>query len=230
MNDGRFFRVYFVKDVMTGDPVTLAPDASAAEALALCREHHIRHIPVLEGGRLVGMVSDRDLRDASPPLETEDRAAALSRIKVGEVMSAEVITAYPQDPVGYAAQVMYEQKIDGMPVVAEEVPEGRDGELLGIVTSSDVLRALVELTGVHESGSQIEVEARDTGGAVVEVADEIRELGGEVISVLSVADEASGTRTMIFRLSADDPSTIVQSLEVAGYSASWITIPRRPRA
>lgn len=221
--------MYFVRDVMTQDPVTLSPGASAAEALTLCREHRIRHIPVLEDGSLVGIVSDRDLREASPPPGTENRDEELRRISVGEVMSTGVITAHPQDPIGYVAQEMYESKIQGIPVLAEEAPEGEVGELLGIVTSSDVMQALVELTGVHESGSQVEVKGPDRSGIVVDVASEIREIGAGVISVLSTPDKASGGRTMIFRLSAEDPSTIAQSLEVAGYSASWVTIPKRPR-
>jgi acetoin utilization protein AcuB len=214
---------------MTVDPVTLSPGASAAEALALCREHRIRHVPVLEGGRLVGIVSDRDLRDASPPPGTGDRAEALRRIKVEDVMSTVVVTAHPQDPIGYVAQEMYQRKVQGIPVLAEESPEGEVGELLGIVTSSDVMQALVELTGVHESGSQVEVKGPDRSGIVVDVAAEIRDLRAGVVSVLSVPDTSTGGRHMLFRLSAEDPSTIVQSLEVAGYSASWVNVPKRPR-
>src|SRR5436305_7192064 len=133
---------------MTQDPITLPPEASVAEALTLCRERRIRHIPILEEGRLIGIVSDRDLRDASPALGEPERASALQEIRVGDVMTPEVSTVNPQDSIENAAQEMYELKIESLPVVAERavVDEGSavvEEELLGIVTSSDVMRALV---------------------------------------------------------------------------------------
>src|SRR4028119_1186788 len=121
---------------MTRNLVTLSPDASVAEALTPCRERRIRHIPIVEEGRLVGIVSDRDLRDASPALGDAERASTLQEIRVGDVMTREVSTADPQDPIENVAQEMYELKIGSLPVVAEEDEE----KLLGIVTSSDVMR------------------------------------------------------------------------------------------
>lgn len=216
-----------MRDLMTPSPMTLEADATAAQALALCNEHRIRHVIVLEKGRLVGIVSDRDLRDASPAVSEMDggaQEAALEKIRVGEVMARDPITVHPQDLVGFAAQEMYERKIDALPVISEEE------ELLGIVTSTDVMRALVTLTGVHESGCQVQVSAPDREGIIAEIADEIHALEADIISVLSSPEKKFGNRTMIFRLAVENPSTVVQSLEMAGYSASWITIPRRPRS
>ncbi|MCA1719089.1 MAG: CBS domain-containing protein [Actinobacteria bacterium] len=121
---------------MTQEVVTAAPQTTAAEALALCRGNRIRHLPVLQGGRLVGVISDRDLRAATPALGDPARAEALDRIRVADEMARDVVTARPEDPIEDAAMTMYERKIGCLPVV--------DGEdLVGIVTSSDVLRALV---------------------------------------------------------------------------------------
>lgn len=108
-----------VRDWMTRKLVTLSPEASVADALSLCRERRIRHIPILEEGHLVGIVSDRDLRDASPALGDADRANTLQRIRVGDVMTREVITADPQDSIENVAQEMYDMKIQSLPVVAE---------------------------------------------------------------------------------------------------------------
>ena len=220
--------MFQMRDLMTPAPVTLGTDATAAEALALCNEHEIRHVIVLADGKLVGIVSDRDLRDASPAIggtESVDRKTALEKLRVGDVMTGDPITVHPQDLVGFAAQEMFERKIDALPVVSEE---GDEEELLGIVTSTDVLRALVTLTGIHESGCQVKVTAPDRDGIVAEVADEIRALDADIVSVLSSPEKKFDNRTMLFRLAVEDPSTVVQSLEMAGYSASWITIPRRP--
>lgn len=219
--------MFQMRDLMTPAPVTLGTRATAAEALALCNEHEIRHVIVLEDGELVGIVSDRDLRDASPAIGGDvDQKTALEKLRVGDVMTPDPITVHPQDLVGFAAQEMYERKIDALPVVSED---GDEEELIGIVTSTDVMRALVTLTGVHESGCQVQVTAPDREGIVAEVADEIRALDADIVSVLSSPQKKFDNRTMIFRLAVEDPSTVVQSLEMAGYSASWITIPRRPR-
>lgn len=219
--------MFQMRDLMTPAPVTLGTEATAAEALALCNEHEIRHVIVLENGELVGIVSDRDLRDASPALgDNVDQRTELEKLRVGDVMTPDLITVHPQDLVGFAAQEMYERKIDALPVISEE---GDEEELIGIVTSTDVMRALVTLTGIHESGCQVQVTAPDREGIVAEVADEIRALDADIVSVLSSPQKKFDNRTMIFRLAVEDPSTVVQSLEMAGYSASWITIPRRPR-
>jgi acetoin utilization protein AcuB len=208
-----------VRDWMTRNLVTLSPEASVAEALTLCRERRIRHIPILEEGRLVGIVSDRDLRDASPALGDADRASTLQEIRLGDVMTREVSTADPQDPIENAAQEMYELKIGSLPVVAEEDEE----KLVGIVTSSDVMRALVMLAGLPEPGCRIEVRAPNRAGILAEVADHIQDLGVDIFSVLSDPDRRSSNRTMIFQLVTADPSSVIEGLKMAGYEVSWVS-------
>ncbi len=209
-----------VRDLMTRELITLGPEASVAEAIQLCREQRIRHVPILDGEELVGIVSDRDLSEASPASDDPNREEAMQRLRVGDIMSQEVITVHPQDPTGYAAKEMYERKLDALPVMDEQ-------NLIGIVTSTDVMRALVMLTGVHESGSQVEIQASNKSGVLADVAEIIRDLDVDIVSALSAPEKRAGNRTMVFRLAAEDPSTVVQSLQMAGYSASWVNIPSR---
>jgi acetoin utilization protein AcuB len=220
--------VLLVQDWMTRNLVTLSPEASVAEALTLCRERRIRHIPILEERRLVGIVSDRDLRDASPALGDPERGRTLQEIRVGDVMTREVITADPQETIENAAREMYELKIQSLPVVAEGpvVDEGSavaEEELLGIVTSSDVMRALVMLAGLPEPGCRIEVRAPNRAGILAEVAGKIQDLGVDIGSVLSDPDRRSGNRTMVFQLACVDPSNVMQGLKMAGYDVSWMS-------
>jgi acetoin utilization protein AcuB len=221
--------VLLARDWMTRKLVTLSPEASVAEALTLCRERRIRHIPILEEGRLVGIVSDRDLRDASPALGDAQRASALQEIRVGDVMTREVSTADPQDSIENLAQEMYELKIGSLPVVAEGpmVDEGlvavAEEELMGIVTSSDVMRALVTLAGLPEPGCRIEVRAPNRAGILAEVAGKIQDLEVDIFSVLSDPDRRSGNRTMVFQLETTDPSSVMQGLKMAGYEVSWVS-------
>jgi acetoin utilization protein AcuB len=217
-----------VRDWMTEHLVTLSPEASVAEALTLCRKRRIRHIPILDKGRLVGIVSDRDLRDASPTLGDPERARILQEIRVADVMSREVITVDPQDSIENAAQQMYELKIESLPVVSEGVVADAgstvaEEEVLGIVTSSDVMRALVTLAGLPEPGCRIEVSVPNREGILAEVAGKIRDLEVDIVSVLSDPDRRSGQRTMVFQLATADPSSVMQSLKTAGYEVSWVS-------
>jgi acetoin utilization protein AcuB len=207
--------VLLVQDFMKGEVLTLSPDASAFDALRLCHDRRIRHIPIVEDGRLVGIISDRDILAASPPLGDRQRVDVLKGTRLGDVMAREVVTTYPQDTLVHAAQVMYERKIDSLPVMAEE-------ELVGIVTSSDVMRALVTLSGALEPGvCRVAVRARKPG-ALAEAADIIRDQGVDVFNVLSSPQKLTAyDRTLVFQLMIKDPSSVVRALEGTGIEVSW---------
>lgn len=205
-----------VRDSMTREVVTVGPETTAAEALALCREKGIRHLPVLEGGWLVGMISDRDLRSATPALGDPDRAEALERIRVADEMAKEVATVRPEDPIEEAAIEMYERKIGCLPVVD-------DGNLVGIVTSSDVMRAFVRLVGAHAPGSRVEVALSRRPGAFAGVAGILQNAGVNIVSVLasSKGEDEAGERVAVFRIDTIDPRRVVEDLEAAGYAVRW---------
>jgi acetoin utilization protein AcuB len=205
-----------VRDSMTQELVTVVPETTAAEALALCRTNRIRHLPILEGGRLVGVISDRDLRAATPALGDRARAEALERIRVADEMTRDLTTARPEDPIEDAAMAMYERKIGCLPVV--------DGEdLVGIVTSSDVLRALVRLVGAHEPGSRLEVALLSHSGSLAEVTQIIRDEGVDIVSVLASSEheDKAGERIAVLRVATIDPKQVVESLRAAGYRILW---------
>lgn len=205
-----------VEDSMTHEVVTLGPDTTAEEALGLSRSKRIRHFPVVENGALVGVVSDRDLRSATPVLGDPGRAAALKEILVSGVMNREPITADPRDPIELAANVMRERRIGCLPVV-------EDGRLVGIITSSDVMEALVYLVGVHEPGSRLEVTLPDRPDSLAEVAGIFRDAGVNVLSVVAapLRGTPTGERIAVFRIGTINPRGAVESLEAAGYRVLW---------
>lgn len=206
--------VLLVRDSMTREVVTVGPETTAAEALALCRENGIRHLPVLEGGRLVGVISDRDLRSATPALGDPSRAEALQKIQVGDEMIRDVETARPEDPIEDAASEMYEKRIGCLPVVDGE-------ELVGIITTSDVMRALAWLVGVHEPGSRLEVALPDRPGELAKVAGIIRDENVNIVSVLAPSEREGERRVAVFRLDTINPRRVVASLKEAGYPVLW---------
>ena len=213
-----------VRDSMVRGVITVSPETTAAEALALCREKGIRHLPVIEGGRMVGLISDRDLRLATPALGDPKRAAALQKILVGDAMSREITTADPEDPIEQAAMAMHERKIGCLPVV-----EGDD--LVGILTASDVMVALVTLVGAHEPGSRLEVAFPDRPGSLAELAGIVRDEGVNIVSVLSAPVEGDGgpqRSVAVIRLATIDTSGVVRSLERAGFSVLWPSMLQGP--
>jgi len=209
-----------VRDSMTREVVTLSPQTTAAEALALCRERGIRHLPVMDGGRLAGVVSDRDLRSATPALGDPARAEALQKLRVWGVMVRDVMTAHPEDPIEQAANIMREKKIGCLPVLEAD-------ELVGILTSSDVMEALVYLVGAHEPGSRVEVIMPDRPGTLAGVAGLFGELGINIVSVVAGARQKTQEggllegRIGIFKIDTIAPGEAVEVLEQAGYRVLW---------
>jgi acetoin utilization protein AcuB len=205
-----------VRNSMTRELVTVVPETTAAEALALCRMSRIRHLPVLEGRRLVGVISDRDLRAATPALGDLARAEALDRIRVADEMARDVTTARPEDPIEDAAMVMYEGKIGCLPVV--------DGEdLVGMLTTSDIMRALVRLVGAHKPGSRLEVALPSRSGSMAEVTQIVRDEGVDIVSVLASSEheDEAGERVAVLRVATIDPKQVVESLRAARYRILW---------
>ncbi len=195
---------------MTREVITLGPEASAAEAWSLCREHRIRHIPVVQDGRLAGMVSDRDLRDVSPSSQDNRDAATLQWVSVGDMMTRSPITISPFDTIDHAAREMHTRKIGCLPVVDE-------GELVGIVTSSDMMRALMDLVGAHGFGSWVEVEVPNEPGQLANLTDVIRNLKVNIAGVFVAPASRETYRAIVLRLETGKPAGIVNTLQEAGY-------------
>jgi len=132
-----------IKDRMTRSPITAPPEMPMQEALKLMRERGIRRLPVVDKkGKLVGIVSDRDLLHASPSdatsLSVWELNYLLSKVTLKELMTTPVITVTPETPVQEAARIMAEEKIGGLPVV-------QAGKVVGIITETDLFRVLLEL-------------------------------------------------------------------------------------
>ncbi len=188
-----------VEKWMTKSPVTVNEGDSLATAIRLLKEKRVRRLPVLREGRLVGIVSDRDLKEASPSKATSldiwELHFLLEKLTVADVMTRKVVTITPDTTIEKAALLMMEKKIGGLPVVDAAK------NLVGILTEDDVFRALVEVTGVHKGKTRISVLIPDKPGTIKEVADICREKGGRILSILtSYAKVPPGKRELIMRV------------------------------
>jgi acetoin utilization protein AcuB len=134
-----------VEECMTHRVVTAKPRESAAHARAVMEEHRVNQLPVLEGPKVVGIVTDRDLRDAFPSIAESmgsrrklPKGADPQTIVVEDLMARDVLTVEPDEPLVSAAELLRRERIGALPVV-------RSGRLVGILTRSDLLDALVRL-------------------------------------------------------------------------------------
>jgi len=199
-----------VREIMHAEPVTVAPGVALEEAYALMNERRIRHLPVVEGGRVVGVVTDRDLRLATSRLAPVPFAAGT---QVREVMSRPVQTAHPLDPIENAARVMRELKIGCLPVL--------DGEaLVGIVTGVDILDALLKLTGVGRPSGRLEVCLPDRPGELARLTDHLGRAHVNIHSVLSYPDDQHRGR-IVLRVGTIDIRVLAAGLADAGFEVLW---------
>ena len=188
-----------VKDWMTTDVITVQPDTSVMKASQMMKENGIRHLPVVDDKRkVVGIVSDRDLKEASPSkattLDVHELYYLLSELKIKDIMTRHVITVRPEDTIERAAVIMLEKKVTGLPVV--------DGdELVGILAQGDVFRVLTSITGIYRGGSLFAFALEDRPGSIKEVGDVIRRYGGHMVSILSTYDKfEEGVRQVHIRV------------------------------
>jgi len=144
-----------VEDIMKTEVIKLQPHETIETALKLLNQYHIRHLPIVDDqNQVIGIVSDRDVRDASPSIfyQDEDRSELQNTIET--IMTTPVITVHPLDFVEETASIFYEQEIACVPVT-------KSNKLVGIVTEKDMLYTMIQLTGVHVQSSQIEIKVYD---------------------------------------------------------------------
>ncbi len=200
-------REYMSQPVISADPTT-----PITEALKTMRERGIRRLPVVDPtGRLRGIVSDRDLLHAAPSQATSlsiwEITYLLGRITVEKVMTKEVLTVGPDTPVERAAQIMVDHKIGGLPVV-----DG--GNLVGVITETDIFRLFTTLLGVRESGVALTATAPDRPGLLADLTGATARAGGDVRAIVTYPTD-DGSKAAIF-------------LKVTGVSTEGLTEAIRP--
>ena len=192
----------FVRNHMTREPVTIAPDATVREALALMQAAGCRHLPVVEEGHLIGLVTKRILLAA---LSAGEQAASPT---VGRVMVDRPVTVTPDCPVEEAALLMREQGIGSLPVL-------EDGRLAGIITQTDMVEALVRFFGLRHPGIRVVVETPHRTGALAEITGVIHLLRIPILGIACLPLEDGGVQTVL-RLAVANPAPVVTALMEKG--------------
>ena len=186
-----------IRDWMTTDVITATPETSMLKVSKMMKEYDIRRVPVVDAqNKVVGIVSDRDVKDASPSkattLDMHELYYLLSEIKVRDIMTPDPVTVEVRDTVERVALLMEERSIGGLPVVDDE------GSLVGIITDHDIFKVLVQITGVRHGGVQVALAVEDLPGVMRPIFDLLREYDASLISMLSSDSKRGGNWREVF--------------------------------
>ncbi|KIL48324.1 acetoin utilization protein AcuB [Jeotgalibacillus alimentarius] len=212
-----------IEDMMVRDVHTLAPDSTLAEAIELMGNKKVRHLPVTDvTGKVVGIITDRDIKEFSPsPFQTNENKD-LFETKLLDIMTTPVITGHPLDFVEEIAVLFMEEKIGCLPIVS-------DDKLIGMITETDLLHTLVQLTGATQPGSQIEVKVPNKQGMLYEVAGIIRKNHSNIHSVLVYPDrQDENYKVLVFRVQTMNPMSVIEDLRAEGHDVLWPNLPSSP--
>jgi acetoin utilization protein AcuB len=204
-----------VEKRMKRDVITVRPDDPIRHAMELLKGHHIRQLPVVEDGKVVGIITDRDLREASASsaisLSIWELNYLLEQTTVKEIMTKDVITITSETPVEEAARLIHDLKIGGLPVVDEE-------KLVGIITEVDLLEMFLEVMGINGASVRIDVVLSDDPKDFEIASKIVQDTGGEILSVaISRAEDVPDEKVCFFRLGPCDPAPIKAALTKAGH-------------
>jgi acetoin utilization protein AcuB len=200
-----------VRDRMSKNPYTITAETSVQDALKRMHEIHVRRFPVVnKAGKLVGIVAEKDLLYASPSpattLSIHELHYLLSKLTVAEVMKQDIITVAENTPVEDAARIMTDRKIGGLLVV-------RDGQLIGIITESDLFKLFQELFGARKQGVRLTLLLPEVKGALAKVTTAIAQKGGDIIALGTFLGEDPTNFLLTLKVADVPKDTLVETLK-----------------
>ena len=206
----------FVAERMSRQPISVGADASISEAARIMKKHHFHRMIVIEGGKLVGYFSDRDIMRVAPsPATTLSRYEVrelLDKLKVSEIMHRKVITVSEDATIEEAALIMYNNKVGGLPVISEV------GAVVGIITATDILKTFVDVMGLPSGRTRLTLEIEDKVGTIAEITGIFASKNINIDSIIT-CKQADGTYKLVVRLddTGVDVEGIIGELNAKGY-------------
>jgi acetoin utilization protein AcuB len=186
-----------VGERMSRPVISVSPDAPINDVLAMFKKEHIRRAPVLKDGKLVGIISQGDLLNASPSsvttLSVWEMNYLLSKVTVKQVMSKKVSTVDIDTPIEEAARIMADNKIGGMPVM-------NNGRVVGMITETDLFKVFLELMGARDKGIRVTATIDDKPGELAKVTKVIADAGGNFVSFGFFAGQDASTKVLTFKV------------------------------
>lgn len=199
-----------VKERMSKPVITVPPEMPILDALNLLQKERIRRAPVVKDGKMVGIVSDKDLLNASPSdatsLSVWEINYLMSKVQVDDVMTRDVLTITEDTPLEEAARIMADNKVGGLPIM-------RDGRLAGIITETDLFKILLELMGARDTGVRVTALVPDRLGELAAITEAIAEAGGSFLSFGQFSGDDTETRIVTFKVAGIDEKTAREKIE-----------------
>jgi len=209
-----------IRDVMTNNPVTVNSDTLVFDARKIMKEKNFRRLPVVDKGKLLGVVTLQDINEAVPPPTDSSSAhqyySIYSKMKVKEIMKANPFTVSPDTPFEEALKIGQDKKISSYLVV-------EDGKLVGIATESDLVRFITRVLGLQDEGARITVEG--LGGKLGELQQVISTLDQHKTAIISMMSFQKADKTdwmIILRLKTKNPEPIVNDLKKEGFKVTYV--------
>jgi acetoin utilization protein AcuB len=191
--------------------ITIHPEMPIQEAQKRMREEHVRRFPVVDKhGRLIGIVSERDLLHAAPSDATSlsiwEINYLLSKITVDQVMTREVITVTEDTTLEEAARIMADNKIGGLPVI-------QDGKLVGIITETDLFKIFLEMLGARETGVRLTVLIPIDHSELAKLTKAISEVGGTILALSTFLGANSENREVTIKVDGVEKQTLMDAVQ-----------------
>lgn len=203
----------FVGERMSHPVITIHPEMPIVDALNLMKRQHIRRAPVVKDGELVGIVSDKDLLNASPsPAESIsvwEMSNLLSKIQIKDVMTTRILTVTEDTPIEVAARLMVDNKIGGLPVM-------RGREIVGMITETDLFKMFLELMGARDTGVRVTALIQEERGQLARITQAITEAGGNFISFGQFSGDSPSNRVITFKVNLLNEEVVTQAI------APWV--------
>ena len=200
----------FVGERMSRPVISVAPDAPINDVLAMFRKEHIRRAPVIKDGKLVGIVSERDLLNASPSsvttLSVWELNYLISKVTVKNVMAKKVVTVDQDTPIEEAARIMADKKIGGVPVMS-------GSNVVGIITETDLFKIFLELMGARQKAWRVTATIAEQPGQLAKLTQAVAQSGGNFISFGMFAGPDSNSRVVTFKVEGLEKNKIREVLE-----------------
>lgn len=204
----------FVNQRMTANPITITSMATIADASEIMRANKFRRLPVVDGGKLVGLVTDRDLRAVAPSPATTlsifELNYLLAKMKIKDIMKKKVITIQADATVEEAALLLYNHRIGGLVVIDDH------GGVTGVITETDIFKCFVDVMGLIEGKTRLTIDVSDKIGILHEISEVFLGMNINISSMVSYT-LPDGKKEMVIRAEIDDGTVLVEKLATLGY-------------
>ncbi len=201
-----------VGERMSQPVISVSPDTPIHDALAMFKKEHIRRAPVIKDGKMVGIVTETDLLNASPSpvstLSVWEMNYLLSKVTVKQVMSKKVLTITRDTPIEEAARIMADNKLGGLPVVD-------DNKVVGIITETDLFKVFLELMGAREKGIRVTAQVEDKPGQLEKITKAISDAGGNFIAFGQFTGPDVGSKLVTFKVAGLKKDAVKAAVEKA---------------